>query len=104
VGDGTEATGSTKFVTMRSGMLHGFGAFFNTTLADGIALSNSRARDTSWSQAFLPLEVPVQLRSGAEVNVELQMDDGRAWRWRGDADGEAFDQTTWLSMPPPETR
>lgn len=100
VGDATEGQGRARFAVQRDAMLHGFGAFFTATLADGITLTNARARETSWSQAFLPLEVPVQMHEGAVIEVELQMDDGRSWRWRGDAAGEAFDQTTWLSMPP----
>ena len=103
LGDAIEATGKATFAIERDGFLHGFGAFFTATLAPGITLTNGRARETSWSQAFLPLEVPVPMRKGQAVEVELQMDDGRAWRWRGDAAGEPFDQTTWLSMPPPET-
>lgn len=101
VGDGTEASGRARFEVQRDGFLHGFGAFFTTTLAEGITLTNARARETSWSQALLPLEVPVQVHAGALIDVELQMEDGRSWRWRGDVAGEAFDQTTWLSMPPP---
>lgn len=100
LGVGTEARGRVRFAAQRDGFLHGFGAFFTTTLADGITLTNARARETSWSQALLPLEVPVQVHEGALIDVELQMDDGRSWRWRGDAAGEPFDQTTWLSMPP----
>ncbi len=100
LGEATDGRGAATFAAQRDGMLHGFGAFFTTTLIEGITLSNQRARETSWSQAFLPLEVPVQLRKGSRVDVELQMDDGRAWRWRGNANGEAFDQTTWLAMPP----
>jgi len=100
LGEATEGRGSASFTAGRDGMLHGFGAFFTATLAEGITLSNQRARETSWSQAFLPLEVPVQLREGERVDAELQMDDGRAWRWRGNANGEAFDQTSWLAMPP----
>ena len=100
IGGATEATGQARFEVQRDGFLHGFGGFFTTTLADGITLTNARARETSWSQALLPLEVPVQVHAGALIDVELQMDDGRSWRWRGNAAGEPFDQTTWLSMPP----
>jgi predicted RNA methylase len=100
--DAKNAAGSATFTATRNGQLHGFGAFFNATLIDGIELSNRVARETSWSQAFLPLEVPVQVREGDRVEVELQTGHGRSWRWRGDANGEAFDQTTWLAMPPCE--
>ncbi|HYC92543.1 MAG TPA: 50S ribosomal protein L11 methyltransferase [Thermoanaerobaculia bacterium] len=99
VGEATEAQGRASFTVQRKGFLHGFGAFFTATLAEGITLTNARARETSWSQALLPLEVPVQVRKGSHIAVELQTDDGRSWRWRGDAAGEPFDQTTWLSMP-----
>jgi hypothetical protein len=100
VGEGTEAQGRARFEVRRKAFLHGFGAFFTATLAEGITLTNARARETSWSQALLPLEVPVPVEEGSPVEVELEMDDGRSWRWRGDAAGEPFDQTTWLSMPP----
>jgi len=103
LGEATEAAGQATFAAERDGFLHGFGAFFNATLAEGITLTNGRARETSWSQAFLPLELPVPVHKGEQIAVELQMDDGRSWRWRGDASGEPFDQTTWLSLPPPET-
>ena len=101
LGEATEAEGRARFEVRRDGFLHGFGGFFETTLAEGITLTNARARETSWSQALLPLEVPVQVHAGAHIDVELQMDDGRSWRWRGNAAGEPFEQTTWLSMPPP---
>lgn len=100
--DAKNAAGSATFTATRKAQLHGFGAFFNATLIDGIELSNRVARETSWSQAFLPLEVPVQVREGDRIEVELQTGHGKSWRWRGDANGEAFDQTTWLAMPPCE--
>ena len=101
--DGKKAAGSASFTATRDAQLHGFGVFFTTTLTDGIELSNREARTTSWSQAFLPLEVPIQMHRGQRINVELQTDAGRTWRWRGNANGEEFDQTTWLAMPPCES-
>lgn len=101
--DGKNAAGSASFKATRDAQLHGFGVFFTTTLTDGIELSNREARTTSWSQAFLPLEVPVQMHRGQRIDVELQTDAGKTWRWRGDANGEEFDQTTWLAMPPCES-
>ena len=101
--DGKNAAGSASFTATRDAQLHGFGVFFTTTLTDGIELSNREARTTSWSQAFLPLEVPVQMHRGQRIDVELQTDAGKTWRWRGNANGEEFDQTTWLAMPPCES-
>jgi SAM-dependent methyltransferase len=101
-GEGKDAAGAASFTAKRDAHLHGFGVFFSATLADGIELTNGEAHSTSWSQAYLPLEVPVQVRRGDRVDVELQTDAGKSWRWRGNANGEEFDQTTWLAMPPCE--
>jgi len=98
--DATNISGRATFRATRDAQLHGFGAFFTATLTDGIELTNREARNTSWSQAMLPLDGPVPMRRGDSIEVELQTDRGRAWRWRGSANGVAFDQTTWLAMPP----
>ncbi len=100
--DAKNATGRATFVATREAQLHGFGMFFTATLVEGIELSNRGAHETSWSQALLPLELPVRLRRRARIDVELQTDGGRSWRWRGDAAGEPFDQMTLLAMPPCE--
>ncbi len=100
--DAKNASGSASFTATRNAQLHGFGVFFSATLTDGIELTNREARTTSWSQAFLPLEVPVQIHEGDRIDVELQTDSGKSWRWRGVANGEEFDQMTWLAMPPCE--
>jgi len=100
--EGKDLSGSARFTANRPAMLHGFGAFFTATLAEGIELTNREARATSWSQALLPLETPVQIRRGDAIAVQLQTEGGRSWRWRGEANGDPFDQTTWLSLPPCE--
>lgn len=100
--ESSEGRGRVVFEAKREGRLHGFGGYFRAMLGGGIELSNRVARATSWSQAFFPLEVPVAVRPGDRIEVELQMDDGKSWRWRGRAAGQEFDQTTWLAMPLPE--
>ena len=101
-GDAKNASGSASFTVRRDAQMHGFGAYFTATLADGITITNRDARSTSWSQALLPLDVPFELEQGARVDVELQTDDGKVWRWRGKIGDEEFDQTTWLALPPCE--
>lgn len=95
-----QANGRATFTATRHGRLHGFGGYFSATLADGIELTNRQAHATSWAQAYLPLELPVAIRQGMRIDVQLQMDDGKGWRWRGSANGEEFDQTTLLALPP----
>lgn len=97
----TEASGRAQITTKRGGVVHGFGAFFEAHLADGVVLTNRDARTTSWSQGFFPLEMPVTVPRGATIDVELHTDDGKSWRWSGTIGDEKFDQTTWLALPPP---
>lgn len=98
--DSADTNGTATFTIERDGTLHGFGAWFHATLADGITLTNRTPRETHWLQAFLPLEHAVDVKEGDQVALELQTSDGRAWRWRGRAGNHRFDQTTHLSAPP----
>lgn len=96
----TLVSGQTTFTAERDATLHGFGAWFTTLLAEGISFSTREPRSTHWAQVFLPLEVPLSVARGDEIRLELETDDGKAWRWRGTAAGAGFDQTTWLAVPP----
>ena len=94
----TIVEGLATFVADRDATLHGFGAWFIGTLAEGVLLET---RDTTeWLQAFFPLEVPVQVTAGSEITLGLETFDGTAWRWRGKAAGVTFDQANALAMPP----
>lgn len=95
----SDASGRALFTAARDGVLHGFGGWFTATVGEA-ALSNAVPRATHWQQAFFPLETPVNVTLGDEIALDLQTHDGRAWRWRGHAAKQAFDQTTWLSAPP----
>jgi SAM-dependent methyltransferase len=96
----TLVSGRNTYIAERDATLHGFGAWFTTVLAEGVSFSTKEPRATHWAQAFFPLEVPLQVVPGDEIRLELETDDGKAWRWRGAAAGVEFDQTTWLAMPP----
>jgi enediyne biosynthesis protein CalE3 len=96
----TLVRGRASFDAVRNADLHGFGLWFTATLADDITLSNREPRQTHWGQAFLPLEQPIPIPRGATIHLDVETDDGKHWRWRGKAGTAAFDQTTWLSMPP----
>jgi hypothetical protein len=93
-------SGRASFVAARDGLLCGFGGWFAAGLAPGIVLSNDKPGVTHWQQAFLPLEQPVPVERGTPIEVHLETDDGRSWRWRGVVNGVRFDQTTWLAHPP----
>jgi len=92
--------GHHTFVADRDATIHGFGMWFDATLAEGITLTNRQKRATHWSQGFLPLEREIAVPRGAEIELHLETEDGKSWRWRGSVAGTLFDQTTWFAMPP----
>lgn len=98
--DSTLVAGGTTFTATRDGLLHGFGASFEATLAEGIRFSTREGRASSWAQALLPLEQPLAVAAGDAIDVSIETDDGRFWRWRGRAGAVEFDQTTAFAAPP----
>jgi hypothetical protein len=104
----TLARGRTRFAAAREATLHGFGLWFDATLAEGIELTNELTNGltngapgvTEWSHGFFPLERPLPVIAGTTIDVDLETDDGKAWRWRGKAGEEAFDQTTLFAAAP----
>ncbi len=97
----TLASGRVTFISDRDATLHGFGLWFRATLAEGITLTNrGKQANASWTQGYLPLERAIAVHAGESIELHLETDDGKWWRWRGSAAGIAFDQSTWFSMPP----
>ncbi len=94
--------GSAAFIVERPGTLHGFATWFTANLAGNLSIDNRERRSTHWSQGFLPLERPIDVRRGARIELEVETDDGTMWHWRGSAANKPFDQITWFGMPPCE--
>ena len=92
--------GHHTFVADRDAVVHGFAAWFEATLVDGITLTTREKRATHWSQGFLPLERELSVHRGDAIELHVETEDGKWWRWRGNVAGTAFDQTTWFAMPP----
>jgi protein arginine N-methyltransferase 1 len=93
--------GGARFTIAHDGLMHGFGAWFVATIADGILLTNGPPLQTpNWRQAMLPLEEPVAVARGDEVRLEIDSADGVNWRWKGAIGGKAFDQTTLFGFAP----
>ncbi len=98
--ESTLVTGTVTYVATRDAIVHGFALWFRAGLVDSIVLTNRTAKQTSWAQAFFPLEDPVGVTRGTNIALELQSDDGKTWRWRGTVGDVAFDQMTLLNRPP----
>lgn len=96
----TLVSGQATFAADRDATLHGFGAWFETLLAEGVSFSTRDPEATHWQQAFLPLEVPLPVVRGEEITLRIESDDGKGWRWRGSVGAAEFDQMTWMAIPP----
>ena len=91
----TFVSGRAQFTASRDCTIHGFGVWFTS-----LGLTNRDPGATHWGQAFLPLEEPIALTRGAQIDVQLETDDGNAWRWRGKAGARAFDQDSLFAAAP----
>ena len=92
--------GAATFKANRDGLVHGFATWFEATLVEGITVDNRESHGSHWSQGFLPLETPIEVSRGTRIHVDIETDDGRSWRWQGNAAETAFDQSTFAAMPP----
>ena len=69
--------------------------------ADFLAFARSSANvGEHWSHGFLPVLEPLTIAAGAELTLEMDVDDGMLWRWSGAVEpGARFDQCTASGMP-----
>ena len=73
------------FEVEREGVLHGFGAWFSSILADGVVLTNQPPGIAAWDNLFFPLPRPVPVETGSEIKLSLRgRDDSQMrfmWAW-----------------------
>ena len=73
------------WIVDRPGIAHGFCAWFDTTVADEICLSNAPGRpELVYGHAFFPWTKPVELSERDRVTLFLQaalVGDDYVWRW-----------------------
>ena len=69
----------------RTGVLHGFVAWFSATLAEGITLSNPPPGTGSWDNHFFPVTSPVPVDPETTIGLRLRARSdtkfGAIWQW-----------------------
>jgi hypothetical protein len=103
----TFVQGKARFSFPRATTVHGFAVWFEAELAEGITLSNapgpfSASADVGqhWSHGFLPVLEPLAIGAGAELSLEIDVNDGALWRWSGAVEpGARFEHCTAFGMP-----
>lgn len=75
-----------RVTAQRSGTIHAIGAWFDTTLVDGIGFSNAPTEPAAiYGRTAFPLMEPVSVDEGEEIEVKLRADlvnDDYVWIWQ----------------------
>ncbi len=95
----------------QAGIAHGFAAWFDATLAEGISFSNAPGEpDLIYGRAYFPWLEPVKLVPGDRVQVKIKANlvkDDYIWSWHSQVfaaeDNQSikanFQQSTFLAQP-----
>lgn len=107
--ESTNASGRCNWGVARDGWMHGYYVWFDAETAEGVEFSNAPHRtELVYGRAFFPLERPVPLAEGDEVEVDFAADlvaDEYLLRWNtritgGDGVRKAnFVQSNFASRP-----
>ena len=76
--------GSAASIVARAGTLHGACLCFISTLAPGITLRNAPGDSdtTNFAHTFLPIESPIEVATGDQLDIQADLLDGLEMRWR----------------------
>jgi hypothetical protein len=79
-----DLSGVASFVVQREGTVHGFGGWFAAELVAGINLSTGPpSKTSSWSNTFLPLESPLEVKPGDRLDLSISTSHNAArWQWQ----------------------
>jgi protein arginine N-methyltransferase 1 len=78
------ASGRLRVLTARDGVMHGICGAMVSTLAPGIAIGNVPGDDATsrFACAFFPIDEPVAVAAGDQIELEIAAFDGLESRWR----------------------
>jgi len=91
--------GRVKFIITQHGWCHGFLGWFTARLGDDWLSTAPDAKPTHWRQAFLPLDPPLELQQGEELEFSLQRPEFGQWSWESVHLGKRQKHSTFLASP-----
>jgi type I protein arginine methyltransferase len=103
--DSVHLAGRIRVTVTRAGTLHGLCGGIVTTLADRLEISNlpGDPGTTNFAHAFLPIDTPVPVSKGDDVEIQVDSYDGDEVRWivavtaAGTGARRRFTHSTFLS-------
>jgi len=88
-----------RFKVNKDGLCHGFMGWFKARLGDHWLSTSPTAVKTHWRQVYLPLDPPLMLKNGEELELELHRPEFGEWSWLTGHAGKLQKHSTFLSEP-----
>jgi hypothetical protein len=95
----TPLNAEVRVTITQSATCHGWAGWFAMKLGDRCLSTSPRAKRTHWSPAFLPLDPPVPLEKGEQVEFHLARAPFDEWAWSMKARNGTQRHSTLFSVP-----
>ena len=83
----------------QDGLCHGWVGWFQMRLGDEWLSTSGDPAPTHWCPVFLPLEEPIEVKAGEQLNFALKRAEFGEWTWTTTHAGHKQRQSTFLSQP-----
>ena len=77
-------SGSVQGEVLKDAVVHGIGLWFRSSLTPSLSLTNQPPNPVpSWEQGFLPLNAPIEVHAGDQLQFEISSSgSGAEWTWQ----------------------
>jgi len=83
----------------RAGTCHGLLGWFDMRLGEAWLSTSPMTEKTHWSQAFLPLDPPIEVIAGDRLKVEIDRPENGEWTWIVSHKDTVQKSSTFLANP-----
>lgn len=93
----TSCRGECTFEIRKDDVCHGLLGWFRARLGDDWLTTGPEDKETHWSQNFLPLDPPLNLRRGETLAVQIVRPEFGDWTWTVQSGNQTQRKSTFLS-------
>jgi 16S rRNA G527 N7-methylase RsmG len=93
-----------EVIIQRDGICHGWLGWFQMRLADEWLSTLGESNETHWRPVFMPLEKPLQVKTGEKLRFALKRPEFGEWTWITGHAEKSQRQSTFLSRPLSQNR
>lgn len=99
IADEASCRSSAKVKIAADGICHGWLGWFKIRLGKNWLSTSPSAKQTHWTQVFMPLGTPLQVRKGESIHFQLHRPQSSVWTWKTDTKDEHLTNSTFLASP-----